>query len=786
MKQVVIALGLVVLTGGGCLAADQFIRMSADPLPALLGETVRFQCDQGGDWRGRLRSAKITIKDPEGVTVVSDARMTMSRTRANYDFVIPSDGRIGNWDYQCVLRDRRSRLRQSADFTVAPSAPVEPPPANHSPVAMDDSASTEFQASVAIDVLSNDEDVDSNLDPASLAIVEGPPAGSVTVDGDGSVVYTPAAAYSGAEVFVYEICDTADACARASVRVDVAAEVVPVDPPVEPPVDPPVTPPVQGPIAAHNTITSYEGPATCIGCHEVEASEMLQSLHMQWSGPTPELTNTNGEPYGKSRDGINTFCTYAMSSKSACFSCHVRADGNAPDAAKAEDVDCLMCHNDTYQRTFEVDPKNTVDVTNVDGENRTYVFGKVDDNGNYNTVPDYGKMPEGTTMVNLARTVHMPTNTSCLRCHAKAGGGDWTKRGDMGLNSADATVEQDVHLAKDGAGLSCVDCHSALNHKIAGRGIDLRQTEAAAPTCGACHTTSPHSSSTLNRHAGGQVSCQVCHIRTFAKGGATEMSRDWSKPTWNAAFCSGQGGYVGEEVKEANVKPEYVWWDGTSYVYNVGETIEPDEEDVLHMARANGAPFDGKSQIVPIKRHFTNMPLDSSGRIIPPAIMWMFMTGNFDRAVQEGLADEAARGRAGDYTGSYTMYPADAEMLITHGVDPVEKAPSCVECHDGSGSTSDGSGILPFGALGYHELPARVRSCDLCHERESMGWESMHQRHRADGLSCNSCHTPEPTGLTGAQSALCSSCHERKSWRSEGHKKHIEKGLDCSRCHTFS
>ena len=118
----------------------------------------------------------------------------------------------------------------------------------------------------------------------------------------------------------------------------------------------------------------------------------------------------------------------------------------------------------------------------------------------------------------------MPTNKSCLRCHATAGGGDWTKRGDMGLNSVNPTVDQDVHLSQNGAGLSCVDCHSALNHKIGGRGIDLRGTEANAPSCQSCHTAAPHSDSTLNRHAGGQVSCQVCHIREFAKGGATEMS----------------------------------------------------------------------------------------------------------------------------------------------------------------------------------------------------------------------------------------------------------------------
>jgi len=612
-------------------------------------------------------------------------------------------------------------------------------------------------------------------------------SGRMDIDGmSASYDYTiPTDEQIGKWKFTCVIRDQADRVQKTrekNVKVFAVIDPLPVDPPpVDPPVDPSVDLPVDGPIAAHNTITEYNGPATCIACHQKEATEMLQSLHMQWSGPTPDLTNTNGEALGKGVGGINTFCTYAMSSKAACFSCHVRADGNAPDPVQAEDVDCLMCHNDIYQRTFVTDPDNTETVTNVLGEVKTYVFGKVDGQGNYTTVPDFAKMPEGTNMVNVARTVHLPTKQSCLRCHAKAGGGDWTKRGDMGLNSANATVEQDVHLAKDGADLSCVDCHSALNHKIAGRGIDLRATEAAAPTCQSCHNSAPHADATLNRHAQGQVSCQVCHIREFGKGGATEMSRDWSNPTWNAAFCSGQGGFVGEEIKEANVKPDYVWFDGTSYVYNVGETITADAETgVFHMAKANGKPFDGKSQIVPIKRHFSNMPLHESGKIIPPAIMWMFMTGNFDTAVQKGMEDQGM-------TGNYSIVEADAEMLITHGVDPKEKAPSCVECHNGSGSTVDGAGMVPFEALGYHAVPAAVRSCTLCHERESLSWESTHQKHRQENVSCSSCHTSEPTGLVQAQSALCSSCHENKSWRSSGHKKHVvDKKLACIRCHTFS
>ncbi len=230
----------------------------------------------------------------------------------------------------------------------------------------------------------------------------------------------------------------------------------------------------------------------------------------------------------------------------------------------------------------------------------------------------------------------------------------------------------------------------------------------------------------------GQLSCQVCHIRTFGKGGATEMSRDFRAPVWNPGQFSGQGGFIGEEIKQANVRPEYVWFDGTSYVYNVGETIKPDVQGVYHMAKANGAAFDGKSSIVPIKRHFSVMPLHESGKIVPPAIMWMFMTGSYDIAVQKGMQEQGL-------TGNYTMVKTDAEMLITHGVDPKSKAPTCTACHNNLGTTPDGTGIVPFTKLGYHNVPAAVKACTQCHEKKSLSWAAMHKEHR-DEIACNTCH----------------------------------------------
>lgn len=541
------------------------------------------------------------------------------------------------------------------------------------------------------------------------------------------------------------------------------------------------------PIAAHQTITAYNGTATCVACHTTAGTDMLNTLHMKWSGPTPNVTNGGGAQLGKAVKGTNTFCTYAMSSKNTCFNCHVRSDGNAPTAPTVSDVDCLMCHNDTYVRRPVPDPNNFITVTNVLGITKTYFTGLQKPDGDYVSEPDFFLMPPDVTMVDIAKNVHRPTRRSCLRCHAKAGGSDWAKRGDMGVNSAAPTVDQDVHMSQARMDLTCTACHKAVNHKIGGRGIDLRQTEAPNPTCQNCHSATPHkANSTMDRHAANRVACQVCHIRTFGKGGATEMSRDWLAPEWSPPFCNGQGGFVGHEVKVTNVKPEYVWFDGTSYVYNVGETIKPNAQGIYNMARANGKVFDGKSKIVPIKRHGSNMPLHSSGKIVPPMIMWMFMTGDFDQAVKKGMEEQKL-------TGSYTMVNADAEMLIAHGVEPKTSAPTCNVCHDYTGFTPDGTKMLPFDKLGYHVWPAKIKSCTLCHVQRTTNWEGLHSRHAKDGwntgatlMACTNCHTTEPIGLSKPQSDLCNDCHKIRTWSGQKtHNSHVRRGYGCATCHRF-
>jgi hypothetical protein len=98
-------------------------------------------------------------------------------------------------------------------------------PAPDPPVANDDSASTPEDTTVTIDVASNDTDPDGNLDPASAntacaGCVE-PGNGTLINNGNGTFNYTPNPDYKGPDSFVYESCDTLDACDTAVVSITV-------------------------------------------------------------------------------------------------------------------------------------------------------------------------------------------------------------------------------------------------------------------------------------------------------------------------------------------------------------------------------------------------------------------------------------------------------------------------------------------------------------------------------------------------------------------------------------
>ncbi len=94
-------------------------------------------------------------------------------------------------------------------------------PENDAPLAMDDSAATNENIGVSIDVVSNDRDIDGTLDLTSLVIVRPPRHGSVQVTTQpGIIAYVPAEGFSGSDSLEYTVADNDGLQSnRATVRV---------------------------------------------------------------------------------------------------------------------------------------------------------------------------------------------------------------------------------------------------------------------------------------------------------------------------------------------------------------------------------------------------------------------------------------------------------------------------------------------------------------------------------------------------------------------------------------
>jgi len=91
---------------------------------------------------------------------------------------------------------------------------------NDAPVASDDSATTNEDTAVVINVLANDTDIDNDaLSVSSVSATNG----SAVVNGGGNVVFTPAADYNGSATVTYTVTDGNGGSDNASVSVSIAA-----------------------------------------------------------------------------------------------------------------------------------------------------------------------------------------------------------------------------------------------------------------------------------------------------------------------------------------------------------------------------------------------------------------------------------------------------------------------------------------------------------------------------------------------------------------------------------
>ncbi len=459
---------------------------------------------------------------------------------------------------------------------------------------------------------------------------------------------------------------------------------------------------------------AWTGPATCLQCHTTEAHEVHGSVMYQWQGDTPEMDH-GPQKQGKISGGVNSYCINIEGNWGGCGGCHVGL-GARPEATatqeQLENIDCMLCHQQAYRRV------------KADG-----VF-----------VPDEDNM--AITMDEAARTVHRPERINCLQCHAKAGGGDAVKRGDLALAQGfTGDFDFDVHMSTTGGNLRCQDCHTTSGHRVAGRGSDLRPTDLALTVeCTNCHggmANGGHEGEYLDNHTS-RVACQTCHIPIYAKDAgdssateATEVHR-----TWLGTHGSTPPIHPASE-KQNNLVPEYRWWNRTSRNYLLGEVAQVDPATGRYpTSRPLGDVDDPNSKLYAFKYKTAEQPIDTdSSKLIALDTSVFFATGDAHAATEAGIDNMNAMGIP--VGADYAFVETDTFQMLNHQVSPHGMALQCSNCH---GSTAR---MDLQGELGYELKGPESQICNQCHgPKEGMSFTKLHEKHVKDKKrDCSWCHT---------------------------------------------
>src|SRR5690242_8157588 len=186
----------------------------------------------------------------------------------------------------------------------------------------------------------------------------------------------------------------------------------------------------------------------CLECH-ADAAAIMKTSHWLWLGDEVKVPGRQGRTRIGKRNLLNNFCIANRGNEKSCTKCHIGygwADDGF-DFTKAENVDCLVCHERTG----------------------TYVKGT------------YGLPAKGVDLAAAARSVATPARENCLGCHAYGGGGQGVKHGDLDSSLAHPLEEEDVHIGRHG--LLCVDCHTAPGHQLRGRAFSVSVEDAHGVAC---------------------------------------------------------------------------------------------------------------------------------------------------------------------------------------------------------------------------------------------------------------------------------------------------------------
>jgi octaheme c-type cytochrome (tetrathionate reductase family) len=442
---------------------------------------------------------------------------------------------------------------------------------------------------------------------------------------------------------------------------------------------------------------------TCRGCHEAETKTFLKTIHWTWS--KKQSVNGKAMEYGKKNALGNSFCFSLPSNWPACTSCHAGYGWSeaAFDYNKAENVDCLICHDTTG--TYKKIPSGAGHPV-YPGENKEFP-------------PGQAWAP--VDLAKVARSVDRPTRAACGNCHFYGGGGDGVKHGDLDSSLANPSPEIDVHMGKHK--LTCESCHQAANHDVKGEAISVSPGSGPrAMACTNCHRKDVHRSAALNMHVK-RIACQTCHIPIFAKGVPTVMSWDWSSAGKEVKqeeapkdAKDGKEAKPGEAKKEPfkekqydkmkgdlvlaqNVAPTLFWYNGSTQRLMIGDKIDPTQ--VVQLSAPRGDRKDPDSRIFPFKVMKGRQPYDTQNKTMALVNLYgpadsesaYWVKFDWNKAIEAGMK---AAGQP--YSGKYGWVDTTMVWSLNHMVAPKEKALRCPDCHIENGK-------IPWKALGYQKDP---------------------------------------------------------------------------------
>lgn len=396
----------------------------------------------------------------------------------------------------------------------------------------------------------------------------------------------------------------------------------------------------------------------CLSCHGEQARDILNTAHWKWQGPSPfVLGHSRRNDLGKRSQTINNTAISLAGNMSRCTVCHIGHGWGAGgiDFADMTKIDCLVCHDTTgtYKR--------------------------------YGNGTGAGELP--VHLSSVAKQVGKPSRRNCgANCHFSGGKADPVRHGTMSPKLLEPTENMDVHMAADGLNFKCQDCHKTRNHKISGRSLSVPWVEGYF-TCEGCHTQNPHAGRSplayhLNKHTA-HVACQTCHIPLYSKGSAALVRWDWSEGARGLESADlpnkTQGGPArtyGKLTWKETIKPVYLWYNGTTRRYLLGDPVNENGATVLSMPLGNRK--DQASKIYPFKAVTGRQISDAVYRILAPLRVWGENGDDFNwkKAANEGLA-----GVGLPSSGKYEFVETIAYHGVNHEVVPKERALSCARCH---------------------------------------------------------------------------------------------------------